>query len=92
MSPGLFEGASYLLKTGGYLLMYGPFAVDGTITPDSNVRFDQSLRRQDSEWGLRDISRQLTPLAAELGLILSASEDMPANNKFLVWLKKSGTT
>lgn len=88
MSAGLFEGASYALKLGGCLFMYGPFAVDGTITPESNVKFDQSLRQQNSEWGLRDITRQLTPLADTLGLILSNCHDMPANNKFLVWLKR----
>ncbi|KAG8281606.1 hypothetical protein J6590_055327 [Homalodisca vitripennis] len=86
-TKGLFEGASYLLKPNGYLFMYGPFAVDGNITPESNVNFDRSLRTQNAEWGLRDITRQLVPLAARLGLKLANTHDLPANNKFLAWLK-----
>lgn len=68
--------------------MYGPFAVDGNITPESNVSFNRSLRSQNAEWGLRDITRQLTPLASSLGLKLTHTHDLPANNKFLVWLKQ----
>uniref|UniRef100_A0A1B6MDJ3 Methyltransferase type 12 domain-containing protein n=1 Tax=Graphocephala atropunctata TaxID=36148 RepID=A0A1B6MDJ3_9HEMI len=86
-TEGLFEGAAYILKPKGYLFMYGPFAVDGNITPDSNVNFDRSLRTQNAEWGLRDITRQLVPLAARLGLKLANTHDLPANNKFLAWLK-----
>lgn len=69
--------------------MYGPFAVDSKITPESNVSFNRSLLSQNAEWGLRDITRQLTPLASSLGLELTHTHDLPANNKFLVWLKQS---
>lgn len=86
---GLFKGASYILKPGGYLFMYGPFAVDGKITPESNVSFDRSLRSQNEEWGLRDLTRELEPLASGLGLTLVRSHDLPANNKFLAWMKQS---
>uniref|UniRef100_A0A182PCF9 Methyltransferase type 12 domain-containing protein n=1 Tax=Anopheles epiroticus TaxID=199890 RepID=A0A182PCF9_9DIPT len=34
---GLFSNASKLLKPGGLLVTYGPYAVDGVLTPDSNV-------------------------------------------------------
>jgi len=87
-TEGLFAGAGYVLKPGGYLFMYGPFAVDGKITPESNVNFDRSLRSQDPDWGLRDISRQLVPLAHSAGLKLANTHDLPANNKFLAWLKQ----
>ncbi|XP_054263196.1 methyltransferase-like 26 [Macrosteles quadrilineatus] len=87
-TEGLFKGASYILKPGGYLFMYGPFAVDSKITPESNVSFDRSLRSQNEEWGLRDLTRELEPLASGLGLTLVRSHDLPANNKFLAWMKQ----
>ena len=34
---GLFSGAGFILKPDGLLLTYGPYAVDGVLTPDSNV-------------------------------------------------------
>lgn len=52
---GLFRGCGTLLKSGGLLFLYGPFAVHGTLTPESNVSFDASLRQRDSRWGVRDV-------------------------------------
>uniref|UniRef100_A0A0A9Y822 UPF0585 protein C16orf13 n=1 Tax=Lygus hesperus TaxID=30085 RepID=A0A0A9Y822_LYGHE len=86
-TQGLFSGCSEILKPGGLLLTYGPYAVDGVITPESNVRFDQSLRSQDPSWGLRDISKELQPLALKYDIHLKQSHDLPANNKLLVWQK-----
>jgi len=50
---GLVSGAAKLLSPGGLLLIYGPFQVGEEITPESNVKFDQTLRDQNAEWGLR---------------------------------------
>ncbi|XP_014239694.1 methyltransferase-like 26 isoform X2 [Cimex lectularius] len=87
-TEGLFKGSSYLLKPGGYLFTYGPYAVNGQITPESNVNFDKMLRERDPSWGLRDIEKELKPLAITNGLHLKNQHDLPANNKFLVWEKK----
>ncbi|EDW75666.2 uncharacterized protein Dwil_GK23994 [Drosophila willistoni] len=85
-SIGLFRAAGELLKSGGKLFTYGPYAQDGDLTPQSNVDFDQGLKRRDPTWGVRDI-RDLKQLADANGLKLEKLVDMPSNNKFLTWLK-----
>ena len=72
---------------GGRLAIYGPFAVDGVITPESNARFDASLRQQNSEFGYRD-TRTIIQLAKENGLQHSETVEMPANNHMLVFQKE----
>ncbi|XP_052895515.1 methyltransferase-like 26 [Anopheles moucheti] len=86
-AKGLFHNASKLLKRGGLLIIYGPHAVDGILTPESNVRFDVLIRRENPEWGIRD-TRDLCKMAIEKGLSLQELIDMPANNKCLIWKKE----
>jgi len=81
---GLFSGGAQVLKTGGKIIMYGPFAVDGKLEPQSNIDFDRSLKLNNSEWGVRDI-RDVEEVAAGENFILQASFEMPSNNKILVW-------
>ncbi|XP_033740103.1 methyltransferase-like 26 [Pecten maximus] len=84
---GLFAGANYLLKPGGYLFLYGPFAVHGSLTPESNVKFDQYLKSQDCRWGVRDID-DVEKLARTNRLQMHQMVDMPANNKMLIFQKE----
>ncbi|SPP85842.1 UPF0585 protein CG18661 isoform X2 [Drosophila guanche] len=85
-SVGLFRAAGLLLKQGGKMFTYGPYAQDGVLQPQSNVDFDRSLRQRNASWGVRDI-KDLKVLATEHGLRLEKQVDMPSNNKFLTWLK-----
>jgi cyclopropane fatty-acyl-phospholipid synthase-like methyltransferase len=80
----LFEKASMLLSSKGVLLTYGPYAFHGIISPESNINFDRSLKARDQQWGLRDID-DLKRVASEYGLKLEKIEDMPSNNKTLIW-------
>ena len=63
------------------------FSIDGQIAPESNVRFDASLRSQNVEWGYRD-SRFLIDLAAKNRLIVKRRHEMPANNHVFVFEKE----
>lgn len=83
-SEGLFRNCGHLLKSTGVLFTYGPYAFDGQLFPESNVRFDQNLKSQNPEWGIRDIS-DLKKLAKINGIQLTEIIDMPANNKTLIW-------
>ncbi|KAH8333990.1 hypothetical protein KR059_005122 [Drosophila kikkawai] len=85
-SLGLFRAAGQLLKKGGRMFTYGPYAQDGVLVPQSNVDFDRSLRSRDASWGVRDI-KDLKAVALENGLELEKLVEMPSNNKFLTWLK-----
>ena len=84
---GLLKGASAGLKAGGYLFVYGPFALNGILIPDSNKSFDESLKaRSGGSWGIRDVA-WVASLADEQGLELKAMTLMPANNFFVVFTK-----
>lgn len=87
-TSALFQNSSKVLKNGGNLFIYGPFAVDGVLTPESNVRFDMGLKSQNPEWGVRDVS-DLKKLASSNSFSLIKMEEMPANNKMLIFEKRS---
>jgi SAM-dependent methyltransferase len=84
VAEGLFAGAGRYLRTDGRLFLYGPFKRDGKHTAPSNAAFDQNLRGNNPEWGVRDID-DLQKLAASVGLKLVEIAEMPANNLTVVF-------
>jgi len=81
---GLFAGAGRVLREGGLMLLYGPFKVGGEHTAESNAAFDASLRLRDPRWGVRDLEA-IESAALESGLRLVEHDEMPANNRLLVF-------
>lgn len=85
VAEGLFAGAGRILPRRGPLVLYGPFKRHGDHTAASNAAFDQHLRTQTPEWGIRCLDTELEPLAAEAGLVLEIVVPMPANNFTVIW-------
>ena len=79
---GLLAGAGRLLPPGGVLYLYGPFKRAGRHTAPSNAAFDESLRARDPAWGIRDLDEVV---AAAVGLELSETVEMPANNLSVIF-------
>jgi len=83
----LFHGIGNVLTPGGVLCIYGPFRYDGRYTSDSNRDFDRMLQERDPLSGLRDIGA-VTALAEQYGLRLDEDNDLPANNRLLVFVRE----
>lgn len=82
---GLFAGAARLLaKSGGPLILYGPYVEQGVETAPSNLDFDASLKARNPDWGLR-CAEALDELAAQQGMARTARHALPANNIMLVY-------
>jgi len=86
VANGLLAGAARHLRPDGRLFVYGPFMRDGQHTAPSNAAFDQSLRRHNCEWGVRDMD-DLDRLAQSRQLKLVETVSMPANNFVLVFAR-----
>lgn len=86
-SEMLFTNCSKLLKPNGILFTYGPFSLNGVLSPQSNVRFNESLKNQNQSWGIRDIC-DLKRFAITNSIELNEILDLPANNKLIIWKKK----
>ncbi|MDO9437568.1 DUF938 domain-containing protein [Hydrogenophaga sp.] len=83
----LMQGAARHLTPHGLLITYGPYLEDGVPTSPGNLAFDDSLRRENADWGIR--RREDVELEAKrAGLVLQARHAMPANNLLLVWARE----
>lgn len=88
IADGMMECASHLLTDDGFLMIYGPFQIEGAFTTESNKEFHDTLSGYGvSEWGLKDIA-DLKKAADKHGMELKEKIDMPANNFSLIFGKK----
>lgn len=76
---GLLQGASAALRPGGFLYLYGAFRRGGQHTSASNQAFDDSLRAQNPDWGVRDLE-VVASVAAAFGMPRVEVKEMPSNN------------
>ena len=83
-TEGLFARASTLLPGGAPLYLYGPYKCDGAHMAPSNVAFDESLRAQNPEWGVRDLGT-VAACAKNAGFSGPQIVAMPANNLSVVF-------
>jgi len=81
---GLMAGAGRILPSKGVLYLYGPFKRYGKHTAPSNASFDESLRSQNQEWGVRDLERVIE-IASKEGLKFLEVIEMPANNLSVIF-------
>lgn len=85
-TEGLIRQAAQLLPTGGPLYLYGPYRQHDVPLAASNAVFDDSLRRRNPKWGLRELEA-VAELASVAGFGEPAVTAMPANNLSVVFRK-----
>lgn len=84
----LFAGAGACLNAAGLLCLYGPFVESEVALAESNARFDAALRARDPAMGLRRLD-DLDALAVRHGLDPVDIRPMPANNRLVIWRRRS---
>ena len=82
---GLIEGSYSILQRFGMLVLYGPF-LNGKNSANSNLRFDEKLKSQNSCWGVREIN-DICNVSNGYGFKLYKTINMPSNNKILIFKK-----
>ncbi|MFB2893394.1 DUF938 domain-containing protein [Aerosakkonemataceae cyanobacterium BLCC-F50] len=83
---GLMAGAGRILPQNGILYLYGPFKQNGQHTAPSNAAFDEMLKSQNPEWGVRDLD-DVIAAAKMQNLQWRETVSMPANNLSVIFQK-----
>ncbi|MBH68881.1 MAG: SAM-dependent methyltransferase [Rhodospirillaceae bacterium] len=86
-TEGILTAASRILPTNGILFFYGPFFRDNIEAAESNLAFDAQLKKQNNDWGLRNLDL-ISRLSKNLGLDRDKIVSMPKNNLCVVFRKR----
>ena len=78
-TEALLEESGRLLHKNQLLILYGPFKKQGKHTSQSNEKFDQYLKDQNDDWGVRDLE-EVSTIAMKSGFKNDNIIQMPANN------------
>lgn len=84
---GIMRLSGAHLAPAGLLFLYGPFKRGGVHTAPSNEAFDAMLRRENVEWGVRDLA-DVAAVAESEGLRLAEIVEMPANNLTVIFERR----
>ena len=84
----MLAGVGGLLTDYGLFILYGPINYNQQYTSESNRRFDSWLKDRDPLSGIPHFE-DMNRVAADAGLMLQEDYAMPANNRILVWQKKT---
>ena len=87
-TKALFKGSGKLLKKGKFLILYGPFKIGNNHTSQSNYLFDNSLKKQNDLWGIRNLDNVIDE-AKTNGFYKEDIIRMPANNFSIIFRKVS---
>ena len=87
VAEGIVAGAGKALAPGGLLIFYGPFREGGEHTGEGNRIFDERLRADNPDWGVRDVE-EISALGHRAGLDPAALIEMPANNRLLIFTRR----
>ena len=83
----MLDGVAQVLRSGGKLVIYGPFNYHGQFTSPSNARFNDWLQAQAPHRAIRDFEA-VCEAAAARGLQWLDDIAMPANNRCLVFERR----
>jgi len=82
----LFKESGKLLKSGRFLILYGPFKIGNKHTSQSNYLFDNSLKMKNESWGIRNLE-EVNDEAKKNGFFQEDIISMPANNFSIIYRK-----
>ena len=83
-TKSLFEESKNNLHKNHFLMLYGPFFRKDKQTSESNLNFHQSLKLQNSMWGLRQLER-VNEIANFNGFEQEKIIEMPSNNLSVIY-------
>ena len=84
----LFKESGKLLKKGQFLILYGPFKIGNKHTSQSNFFFDNSLKKQNHLWGIKNLE-EVGDEAEKNGFSEENIIRMPSNNFSIIYRKVS---